>query len=227
MQQHFEQLQEKMKITKPYDFKKIFDPHLPVMPVVSLNSESLVAPFMDTLLENDIHLIEVTLRSPNALKIIENISKSYPEIVLGAGTLTVARQFKQVKNAGGQFVVSPGYTNELAKAAQSSNLPFIPGVATASEIIHARQSGYNILKFFPAELSGGSKFVKAMQGPFADVQFCPTGGINLKNLNDYLSLENVFCVGASWITPQNLIEQQDWKKISERISEMKSIMTVD
>ena len=216
-----------MKITKPNDFKKLFDTHLPVMPVVSFNSESLVEPFVDTLLENDIRLIEVTLRTPNALKIIESISISFPEIVLGAGTLTDVSQFNQVKDAGGQFVVSPGFTTELAAAAQSSNLPFLPGVATASEIIQARQSGYNTLKFYPAELSGGSSFVKAMQGPFADVQFCPTGGINLKNLNDYLNLENVFCIGASWITPQSLIEQQDWGRISGRISEMKSIMDND
>jgi len=216
-----------MKPIPPNDISKLFNAHLPVMPVVSLNSESLAAPFVNTLLENDIHLIEVTLRTPNALKIIESISKTYPEIVLGAGTLTDASQFKQVKNAGVQFAVSPGFTTELAKAAQFSSLPFIPGVATASEIIQARHSGYNILKFFPAELSGGSNFVKTMQGPFADVQFCPTGGINLKNLNNYLSLENVFCVGASWITPQELIEQQEWKKISERISNMKSIIVTN
>ena len=213
-----------MKITRPYDFKKLFDAHLPVMPVVSLNSEAVVKPFVNTLLDNGIRLIEVTLRTQNALKIIESISNSYPEIVLGAGTLTDASQFQQVKDAGVQFVVSPGFTPELARAAQSSGLPFIPGVATASEIIQARQSGYNTLKFFPAELSGGANFVKAMQGPFADVEFCPTGGVNLKNLNDYLNLENVFCIGASWITPQELIEKQEWKKISDRISEMKSTL---
>jgi len=216
-----------MKPIPSNDISTLFNAHFPVMPVVSLNRESLVAPFINTLIENDIHLIEVTLRTPNALKIIENISKTYPEITLGAGTLTDANQFKQVKNAGAQFAVSPGFTTELANAAQFSSLPFIPGVATASEIIQARRSGYNILKFFPAELSGGSNFVKTMQGPFADVHFCPTGGINLKNLNNYLSLENVFCVGASWITPQELIEQQEWIKISERISELKSIIVTN
>lgn len=204
------------------DFPALFSGHLPVMPVVTLNNTQLVKPLLETLLSNGISLIEVTLRTPNALRIIETIRSTSSEIVLGAGTLTQTEQFEQVKNAGAQFSVSPGLTPELASAAQTAQLPFMPGIATASEIMQAMHLGYRYLKFFPAEISGGKQFLKAMQGPFPDINFCPTGGINLNNCKDYLNLENVFCIGATWITPQDLIEQQQWIKISDRIQEMKT-----
>lgn len=206
------------------NFDKLFHGHLPVMPVISLNQVELVKPLTNTLLDNGINLIEITLRTPNALQIIEAISKLSSAIILGAGTLTHAEQFQQVKNAGAHFAVSPGLSPELAIAAQTAQLPFIPGVATASEIILAMQFGHRYLKFFPAELSGGKDFVKSMQGPFTDIKFCPTGGININNCRDYLNLENVFCLGATWLAPQYLIEQQQWQKISDRIATMKTTL---
>jgi 2-dehydro-3-deoxyphosphogluconate aldolase/(4S)-4-hydroxy-2-oxoglutarate aldolase len=137
-----------------------------------------------------------------------------PGGVVGAGTITKAKDVKDAINAGANFAVSPGSTDNILEACEQQNLPILPGAATSSEIMRLFDLGYSVQKFFPAEAIGGQSALKAIGGPLPNVKFCPTGGITIDNAKGYLELKNTLCVGGSWITPQRLIENKDWKSIT-------------
>jgi 2-dehydro-3-deoxyphosphogluconate aldolase/(4S)-4-hydroxy-2-oxoglutarate aldolase len=143
------------------------------------------------------------------------IAEEVSEAVVGAGTIRHAAMAEASLNAGAKFGVSPGYTSSLGNACRSLGLPLLPGVATGSEIMLALEDGYTELKFFPAMQAGGLAMLKAWQGPFAEVMFCPTGGINLSNSPEFLALSNVACVGGSWIVPTDCIRAGNWEQITE------------
>jgi 2-dehydro-3-deoxyphosphogluconate aldolase/(4S)-4-hydroxy-2-oxoglutarate aldolase len=166
------------------------------------------------LLAGGIKSLEVTLRSPAAIDAIRAISTLVPEIVLGAGTILSPNQMDRAAKAGASFFVSPGATNHLIDAAIQFEQPFLFGASTASEAMALREHGYRRLKFFPAESAGGKSTLKGLEGPLPDLSFCPTGGINQTNAEEYLTLPNVFSVGGSWIAPSNLIEAGAWAEIT-------------
>uniref|UniRef100_UPI0005C2A0A5 bifunctional 4-hydroxy-2-oxoglutarate aldolase/2-dehydro-3-deoxy-phosphogluconate aldolase n=1 Tax=Pseudacidovorax intermedius TaxID=433924 RepID=UPI0005C2A0A5 len=170
-----------------------------------------------------IRMLEVTLRTPVALECIERIAKEVPEAVAGAGTIRSAADAQAAALAGARFGVSPGYTRAVGKACHDLGMPLLPGVATGSEIMMAQEDGYQQLKFFPALQAGGAPMLKAWQGPFGDVKFCPTGGIHAGNAAEFLSLANVACVGGSWIVPADAIAQKDWARIETLAREAKAL----
>ncbi|OLR42800.1 bifunctional 4-hydroxy-2-oxoglutarate aldolase/2-dehydro-3-deoxy-phosphogluconate aldolase [Helicobacter pylori] len=187
----------------------------PIVPVVVIENIKDAVPLAQSLVEGGIHIIEVTLRSSCALEAIELIAKNVPKMRVGAGTILNPTQLEQVQNRGAEFLISPGLTIKLLEYAKKKDMPLIPGVSSSSEVMQALELGYNALKFFPAEYCGGVKLLNAFNGPFKGVKFCPTGGISADNMRSYLNLENVLCVGGSWLTPKNLIQNKEWDKITE------------
>ena len=186
----------------------------PVIPVIVLNDVAHAVPMARALVEGGIRMLEVTLRTPQALACIEAIAKAVPQAVVGAGTLRSKADAQAAANAGARFAVSPGYTSALGAACRDLGLPLLPGVATGGEIMAAQEDGFSALKFFPALQAGGSAMLKAWSGPFFDVKFCPTGGISLQNAADFLALPNVLCVGGSWLVPADAMVQGDWARIT-------------
>ncbi len=187
----------------------------PIVPVVVIESIKDAVPLAQSLVEGGIPIIEVTLRSSCALEAIELIAKNVPKMRVGAGTILNPTQLEQAQNRGAEFLISPGLTIKLLEYAKKKDMPLIPGVSSSSEVMQALELGYSALKFFPAEYCGGVKLLNAFNGPFKGVKFCPTGGISADNMHSYLSLENVLCVGGSWLTPKNLIQNKEWDKITE------------
>ncbi|GAA7261272.1 bifunctional 4-hydroxy-2-oxoglutarate aldolase/2-dehydro-3-deoxy-phosphogluconate aldolase [Helicobacter pylori] len=187
----------------------------PIVPVVVIENIKNAVPLAQSLVEGGIHIIEVTLRSSCALEAIELIAKNVPKMHVGAGTILNPTQLEQAQNRGAEFLISPGLTIKLLEYAKKKDMPLIPGVSSSSEVMQALELGYNALKFFPAEYCGGVKLLNAFNGPFKGVKFCPTGGISADNMRSYLNLENVLCVGGSWLTPKNLIQNKEWDKITE------------
>ncbi|GAA6966277.1 bifunctional 4-hydroxy-2-oxoglutarate aldolase/2-dehydro-3-deoxy-phosphogluconate aldolase [Helicobacter pylori] len=187
----------------------------PIVPVVVIEDLKDAVPLAQSLIEGGIHIIEVTLRSSCALEAIELIAKNVPEMRVGAGTILNSAQLEQAQNRGAEFLISPGLTPSLLEHAKKKDMPLIPGVSSSSEVMQALEWGYHALKFFPAEYCGGVKLLNAFNGPFKEVKFCPTGGISADNMRSYLNLENVLCVGGSWLTPKNLIQNKEWDKITE------------
>ena len=187
----------------------------PVIPVIVLNDVKDAVPLARALVAGGIRMLEVTLRTPQALQCIEAIARDVPEAVAGAGTIRSASDAQASVLAGAKFGVSPGYTSAVGKACRDLGLPLLPGVATGSEIMMAQEDGYQQLKFFPAMQAGGLPMLKAWQGPFGDVTFCPTGGIHAGNAAEFLALSNVACVGGSWIVPTDAIQQGDWARIEK------------
>ena len=185
----------------------------PVIPVIVLHDVAHAVLLARALVAGGIRMLEVTLRTPQALQCIEAIAKEVPEAVAGAGTIRSAADAQASALAGAKFGVSPGYTRAVGKACHDLGLPLLPGVATGSEIMMAQEDGYTELKFFPAMQAGGLPMLKAWQGPFGDVTFCPTGGVSLANAPDFLALSNVACVGGSWIVPTDAIAKGDWARI--------------
>ena len=186
----------------------------PVIPVIVLHQVAHAVPMARALLAGGIRMLEVTLRTPAALECIAAIAREVPDAVVGAGTVRSASDARSASNAGARFLVSPGLTAAVAQASRDVNLALLPGVATASEIMQAQEAGLHALKFFPALQAGGLAMLKAWQGPFGDVLFCPTGGISTSNAPDFLALANVACVGGSWLVPQEALEQGDWARIT-------------
>lgn len=195
----------------------------PVIPVIVLHDVAHAVPLARALLAGGIRMLEVTLRTPVALACIEAIAKDVPDAVVGAGTLRGAADAQAAAMAGARFAVSPGYTHALGRACHELQLPLLPGVATGSEILQAQEDGYTALKFFPAVPSGGVAMLKAWQGPFGDVTFCPTGGIGAGNAAEFLALANVACVGGSWLTPAEAVAQGDWATITRLAREAKAL----
>ncbi len=187
----------------------------PIVPVVVIENIKDAVPLAQSLIEGGIQIIEVTLRSSCALEAIELIAKNAPKMCVGAGTILNPAQLEQAQNRGAEFLISPGLTIKLLEYAKKKDMPLIPGVSSSSEVMQALELGYNALKFFPAEYCGGVKLLNAFNGPFKGVKFCPTGGISTDNMRSYLNLENVLCVGGSWLTPKNLIQNKEWDKITE------------
>ncbi|WQY63606.1 bifunctional 4-hydroxy-2-oxoglutarate aldolase/2-dehydro-3-deoxy-phosphogluconate aldolase [Helicobacter pylori] len=187
----------------------------PIVPVVVIENIKDAVPLAQSLIEGGIPIIEVTLRSSCALEAIELIAKNVPKMRVGAGTILNPTQLEQAQNRGAEFLISPGLTPSLLEHAKKKDMPLIPGVSSSSEVMQALELGYNALKFFPAEYCGGVKLLNAFNGPFKGVKFCPTGGISADNMRSYLNLENVLCVGGSWLTPKNLIQNKEWDKITE------------
>ncbi|GAA9905480.1 bifunctional 4-hydroxy-2-oxoglutarate aldolase/2-dehydro-3-deoxy-phosphogluconate aldolase [Helicobacter pylori] len=187
----------------------------PIIPVVVIENIKDAVPLAQSLVEGGIHIIEVTLRSSCALEAIELIAKNVPKMRVGAGTILNLTQLEQAQNRGAEFLISPGLTIKLLEYAKKKDMPLIPGVSSSSEVMQALELGYSALKFFPAEYCGGVKLLNAFNGPFKGVKFCPTGGISADNMRSYLNLENVLCVGGSWLTPKNLIQNKEWDKITE------------
>lgn len=187
----------------------------PVIPVIVLSDVKHAVPLARALVAGGIRMLEVTLRTPAALDCIEAIARQVPEAVAGAGTVRSAADARAAALAGARFAVSPGYTTLVGRACQELELPLLPGVATGSEIMQAQQDGYTALKFFPAMQAGGLAMLKAWQGPFGDVKFCPTGGITASNAGEFLGLANVVCVGGSWLTPADAVSQGDWDRITQ------------
>jgi 2-dehydro-3-deoxyphosphogluconate aldolase / (4S)-4-hydroxy-2-oxoglutarate aldolase len=187
----------------------------PVIPVIVLEDVAHAVPLARALVAGGIRMLEVTLRTPVALKCMEAIARDVPEAVVGAGTIRSATDAHGAAAAGARFGVSPGYTPAVGRACRELGLPLLPGVATGSEIMLAQEDGWQQLKFFPAMQAGGPALLKAWHGPFPDVLFCPTGGINASNASEMLALPNVACVGGSWLTPPDAVQSGDWKRITE------------
>jgi len=187
----------------------------PVIPVLTIEKASDAVPLARALVAGGLKVLEITLRTPAAIEAIEAIAREVPGAVTGAGTVLNARDWARAEKAGAQFIVSPGLTDPLFAVAAGSALAFLPGVATAGELMRGLDAGLTSFKFFPAETSGGAPALKALYGPFADIRFCPTGGITAKTAPDYLALPNVVCVGGGWVAPNDAIESGDWGRITE------------
>lgn len=185
----------------------------PVIPVLTVTDLAHAVPLARALVAGGLRVLEITLRTPVALAAIEAMRKAVPEAVIGIGTLTRAVDFAAADRAGAQFGVSPGLTPELAAAARGARFPLLPGVMTPTDLIAARNLGFNVLKLFPAEQAGGVGMLRALGAPFPDVLFCPTGGITRATAPDFLALPNVPCVGGSWVAPRSLLEAADWNGI--------------
>lgn len=191
----------------------------PVVPVVVLDDADSAVPLARALVAGGLPVIEVTLRTPAALDAIRRIAAEVPEAVVGAGTVRSPEDVEAAAEAGSRFLVSPGTTPGLLAAMLSSGVPFLPGVATATEAMTLAERGVRELKFFPAEPAGGVAYLKSLSGPLPDVRFCPTGGITPSNAPAYLALPNVGCVGGSWLTPRSLVAAGDFARIEKLASE--------
>ena len=187
----------------------------PVIPVIVLHDVAHAVPMARALLAGGIRMLEVTLRTPQALACMEAIARDVPEAMVGAGTVRSAADAQTAAMAGARFAVSPGYTQAVGRACRDLGLPLLPGVATGSEIMMAQEDGLTELKFFPAMQAGGVAMLKAWSGPFGEVSFCPTGGVTLHNAPELLALPNVLCVGGSWLVPGDAIAQGDWARITQ------------
>ncbi|WP_179379671.1 bifunctional 4-hydroxy-2-oxoglutarate aldolase/2-dehydro-3-deoxy-phosphogluconate aldolase [Jannaschia marina] len=184
----------------------------PVIPVLVLDDVAHAAPLAEVLVAGGLPALEVTLRTPAALDCIRAMAE-VPGGIVGAGTLLTPADVKAAKAAGATFGVSPGATDTLVQACVDEGLPLLPGAATATEAMALLEKGYDMLKFFPAEASGGAPALKAIGAPIPQIAFCPTGGVSPQNKADYLSLPNVLCVGGSWVAPKAMMQSGDWDGI--------------
>ena len=189
--------------------------HGPVIPVIVINRLEDAVPLAQALVDGGVRVLEVTMRTPIALKCMEAIARAVPGAIVGAGTVRTVADAQAAKNSGCQFAVSPGYVHDIGVACRSLGLPLLPGVATGSEVMQANIDGYHFLKFFPATAAGGIPMLKALAGPFPDVVFCPTGGISPETAPQFLALPNVRVCGGSWLTPQDVIDAKDWTRITQ------------
>ncbi|MFG6110885.1 bifunctional 4-hydroxy-2-oxoglutarate aldolase/2-dehydro-3-deoxy-phosphogluconate aldolase [Stenotrophomonas nematodicola] len=187
----------------------------PVIPVFTPENVDDAVEVARALFNGGLPVIEVTLRTPVAMEAIKAMVDAVPDAVVGAGTVLSAAQMEQVKQVGGRFAVAPGATPRLYAAARDSDLPFLPGVATSSELMAGLEQGLDTFKFFPAVQAGGAAMLSAWNGPFGDVRFCPTGGISAQTARDFLHLPNVLCVGGSWLTTRALLQARDWAGIEQ------------
>lgn len=190
----------------------------PVIPVLVLNDPAVAADLARALIKGGLPVLEVTLRTPLALDVIAEMAKIEGGLV-GAGSLLTADNVADAVKAGARFGVSPGSTPQLLDVAEAADLPMLPGAATPSEVMALLERGYRMQKFFPAEINGGAAALKAIGAPIPQVKFCPTGGVSLKNAQDYLSLDNTLCVGGSWVAPADLIAAKNWDAITALAAE--------
>ena len=198
--------------------------HGPVIPVIVINKVEDAVPMAEALLAGGVKVLEVTLRSPVALQAMEQIAKHVPDAILGSGTVRNLKDAQASKDVGCQFAVSPGYTSELGQFARKIGLPLLPGVSTGSEIMMANADDYYFLKLFPAVAVGGINLLKGFAGPFADVKFCPTGGVSVESAPQFLALPNVVVCGGTWLTPNDAVERKDWAHITKLAKEASAIV---
>ena len=194
----------------------------PVIPVLVVDNVDHAQPMAEALITGGLPVLEITLRTPVALEVIRTMA-NVPGGVVGAGTLITPDDVRAAKAAGATFGVSPGATDELLDACEDEELPLLPGAATASEAMRLLARGYDMMKFFPAEASGGAPALKAIGAPLPQIAFCPTGGVSPKNVRDYLSLPNVICVGGSWVAPKEAAENGDWTRIETLAREARQL----
>ena len=187
----------------------------PIVPVLVINKVEDALPIAEALLKADVKVLEVTLRTAAALDVIAIIAKELPEAIVGSGTVTNRIQLQQSYDAGAKFAISPGLTKDLLQAGNEGNIALIPGISSISELMDGADHGYDHLKFFPAEASGGVNAIKSIGGPFPDIRFCPTGGININNVRNYLALPNVACCGGSWLVTAEDVANKNWAAITE------------
>lgn len=185
----------------------------PVMPVVVIEEAEVAPELARAFVRGGLRVVEITLRTPAALAAIESIARHVPEIAVGAGTVLSTDDLGSAASAGATFAISPGATADLLAAAASGPLPYIPAVATASELMAGLAHGYHCFKFFPAAAAGGTAMLNAFAGPFPQARFCPTGGITQESVKSYLQLRNVLCAGGSWLSPAEAVAARDWKRI--------------
>ncbi len=191
----------------------------PVVPVIVIDDVKSAVPLARALVAGGLKAIEITLRTAAALDAIKAVADEVEGAVAGAGTVLDGFQWDQAIKAGAKFVVSPGAGVSLLDAAAASDVPLLPGAATATEVMQLRDRGYSVLKFFPAEQAGGAAYLGALGSPLNGILFCPTGGVSLKNARDYLSLSNVVCVGGSWVAPKAMVQAGDWAGITRLAAE--------
>lgn len=194
----------------------------PIVPVLVIEDAGTARPLAEALVAGGLPALEVTLRTPAALDAIRAMSE-VPCGHVGAGTLVTPDDVRAAKAAGATFGVSPGATDELLAACEAEGLPLLPGAATASEAMRLLSRGYDMLKFFPAEASGGAPALKAIGAPLPQISFCPTGGVSPDNAASYLSLENVLCAGGSWVAPKPMIAAGDWSGVEALAKEAKAL----
>jgi len=187
----------------------------PVIPVIVIQRLDDAVPLAQALIEGGVRVLEITLRTPVALRCMEAIARAVPDAIVGAGTVRNVADAQAARDAGCRFAVSPGYSSDVGIACRNLGLPLLPGVATASEVMQANADGYDFLKFFPATAAGGIPLLKALAGPFPDVAFCPTGGITVETAPQFLALPNVKVCGGSWLTPQDAVDAKDWPRITQ------------
>ena len=185
----------------------------PLIPVVVIDRLDDAVPLAEALLQGGISALEITLRTPVACEAISAMKSALPDAVIGAGTVSSGETYEAAVQSGADFVVSPGATEQLFKAAAAHAVPFLPGAVTGSEVLRAMEFGYATLKFFPAEAVGGAPALQALSGPFPNVNFMPTGGVTPDNVANYFQLENVCAVGGSWLTPRELLMGQQWEAL--------------
>jgi len=186
-----------------------------IVPVLTIEKAATAVPVARALARGGVTVVEVTLRTSEALEALRLIAQECPEMVAGAGTVLSEKQAEQSIRAGAQFLVTPGTTAALADAMATLHCPVLPGAATVSEMLALKERGFSALKFFPAEAAGGVDYLKSAYGPVPDLRFCPTGGIGPKNAADYLALPNVLCVGGSWLTPAKAVAEADAATIED------------
>lgn len=186
---------------------------VPVIPVLTLANADQAIGIGRALVEGGLGVLEITLRSAYGLTAIKQLKQALPNAIIGAGTVITPEQYEACVEAGADFIVSPGFTTELLQHGSQSEVPLLPGIASVSEAMTAMALGYRRFKLFPAAIVGGTEFLKAIGGPISELKFCPTGGVKPTNAADYLALANVMCVGGTWLTPTDLVEQADWQAI--------------
>ncbi len=196
----------------------------PVISVMVINKLEHAVPLANALVEGGIKVLEITLRTSVALDAIKKIKAEVPNAIVGAGTIINLQTLDKAIAAGSEFIVSPGVTDSLINAALKTGVPILPGIATSSEVMNLLEKGITEMKFFPAEAAGGIPMVKSIGGPFPQVTFCPTGGVNPKNAADYLALKNVACVGGSWMAPADLVDAENWDEINRLTIEAVNIV---
>ncbi|MEL6522634.1 MAG: bifunctional 4-hydroxy-2-oxoglutarate aldolase/2-dehydro-3-deoxy-phosphogluconate aldolase [Pseudomonadota bacterium] len=194
----------------------------PVVPVLVVEDAAKAAPLAKALVAGGLPALEVTLRTPAALDVIREMAEIEGGVV-GAGTLLAPEDVTRAKEAGAQFGVSPGATDRLLDACVDADLPLLPGAATASEAMRLLERGYTVQKFFPAEAAGGAALLKSLASPLPQISFCPTGGVSMKNVNDYLTLPNTICVGGSWVAPAAMVAAEDWDGITALAKEASAL----
>ena len=200
-----------------------------VIPVIEIDSVANVEPLVEALLAGGINILEITLRTSSAIDAISIICKQFPDMLVGAGTVLTLEQSQKVQDAGAQFGFAPGLNPEVVKSFHDNALTFIPGVMTPTEIEHAVKLDCHYLKFFPASSAGGPSFLKALSGPYAwsGIQFCATGGVNLKNMNQYLEIPTVAAIGGSWIAARRQIAERSWSTITRQARQAIQSITDD